>query len=170
LCAPTLLFLGSALVYAIQLHPQKKEHAETMGLISQARSNSQFRNALVTKARNGAISSSERWAIAQAIWSGASFSDEDISFLIKYFSDDVSVVDPLLRYDSVTEDDKRVAYETHKLDSGHSRISELLVKSGTAPLDILEDIAEHNSRYAHSHRYSEYLMKEARDQLKKRGD
>jgi len=166
-CAPALLFLGSAFVYAIQLHPQKKEHAETMGLISKARSNSQFRYALVTKARNGVISSGERWAIAQAIWGGASFSDEDISFLVKYFSDDVSVVDPLLRYDGATEEDKRVAYETHKLDSGHSRISELLMESGTAPLDILEDIAEHNSRYPHSHRSSEYLMQKARVQLNK---
>jgi hypothetical protein len=166
-CAPALLFFGSAIVYAIQLHPQKKAHAETMGLISKACSDPQFRYALVTKARKGTISRGERWAIAQAVYGGESFPEKDISFLIKYFSDDVSVVDPLLRYKGVTEEDIREAYEAHKLDSGHSRISEVLVKTGMAPLDILEDIAEHNSRYPHSHRYPEHLIQKARDQFQK---
>jgi hypothetical protein len=167
-CAPALIFLGSAAVYAVKLQPQKKERAETMSLISKAASDPQFRFLLVSKARKGSISRGERWAIAQAVDGGASFSDEDISFLIRYFSDDVAIVDPLLRYKGVTEEDKRVAYETHKLDSGHSRISELLVESGMAPLDILEDIAEHNTRYPHSHRYSERLIQKANDQLNMR--
>lgn len=137
-----------------------------MSLIPKAFSDPELRRFLVSKAREGSIAPDERWAIAQAIYRGSSFSDEDISFLINYFSDDVSVVDPLLRYKGVTEEDKRAAYETHKLDSGHSRISELLVESGTAPLDILEDIAEHNSRYPRSHRYSDRLIQTAQDQLK----
>jgi len=141
--------LFASLTYFGATLPNKRSQAEYRAISDAVRNDPRALAGLITDARSGKLDKAGGNVLKNEILRSNQVKSEDMAFLVEHFMDDSYFVNSIL-FDrtKISEALFRCIYEHYKHKSTQtSQIISQIARSEQTPDDILEDIAEHNSRY-----------------------
>ena len=147
--------------------PKNRYQAERQAISDAVREDPRALEALIAQARAGRLIDPGRSVLQDEARSSTRVKQEDMPFLVHYFMNDFHFVNVIM-FDTtkVNESLFRNIYEHYKHKNTQDfPIIPRIALSEETPDDILEDIAEHNSRYPNTASYTKYETVRAKETL-----
>ncbi len=159
--------LSAAWTYFAEILPSERYQAEHRAMSDAMHQDPHTLETLIAKARAGRLSKAGRSVLLEEAQRSTRIKQEDMLFIVHYCIDDDSFVNAIMFDRSkVSEALFRNIYEHYKhMSTQVFQIIPRIALSEETPDDILEDIAEHNSRYPKKGSYCKSEMESAKETL-----